>query len=416
MGLIVMSSKSQVFKYIAMDVEKGSIERGELNAVHERNASAQIEQMGFELLSLKAAPKNIFQADMSFFDKVTPTQIYNFTRQLSVMLKAGVPLVDALDSLHSESAGPLVNKVIDQIVEDVSGGHALSKALSEHPKMFDSMYVNIVRAGESAGVLDKVLFQLADFIASDLKLKMGITQAIRYPAIVVGITVLVGIFAVTYILPRFSTLFASTKIELPLPTRVLLGLDVFIQEQWYLIIAGVLAMILAAIAILRNPRGRYLWHKSKIKLMIFGPISLKMSISRFVHVLETLDRTGVPILEAISISGKTTGNDYMESCINKVTKDVQMGKKLAASLSKYTSSIFPSQMLKMVQVGENAGALDEMLVEIGDMTDAEIKDHVLKLTATIEPLISVFMGVMILTLALSIFLPIWDMYEAMSKS
>jgi type IV pilus assembly protein PilC len=416
MGLIVMSSKSQVFKYIAMDVEKGSIERGELNAVNERNASAQIEQMGFELLSLKAAPKNILQADMSFFDKVTPTQIYNFTRQLSVMLKAGVPLVDALDSLHSESAGPLVNKVIDQIVEDVSGGHALSKALSEHPKMFDSMYVNIVRAGESAGVLDKVLFQLADFIASDLKLKMGITQAIRYPAIVVGITVLVGIFAVTYILPRFSTLFASTKIELPLPTRVLLGLDVFIQEQWYLIIAGVLAMILAAIAILRNPRGRYLWHKSKIKLMIFGPISLKMSISRFVHVLETLDRTGVPILEAISISGKTTGNDYMESCINKVTKDVQMGKKLAASLSKYTSSIFPSQMLKMVQVGENAGALDEMLVEIGDMTDAEIKDHVLKLTATIEPLISVFMGVMILTLALSIFLPIWDMYEAMSKS
>jgi type IV pilus assembly protein PilC len=149
---------------------------------------------------------------------------------------------------------------------------------------------------------------------------------------------------------------------------------------------------------------------------IFGPISLKMSISRFVHVLETLDRTGVPILEAISISGKTTGNDYMESCINKVTKDVQMGKKLATSLSKYTSSIFPSQMLKMVQVGENAGALDDMLVEIGDMTDAEIKDHVLKLTATIEPLISVFMGVMILTLALSIFLPIWDMYEAMSKS
>ena len=133
-------------------------------------------------------------------------------------------------------------------------------------------------------------------------------------------------------------------------------------------------------------------------------------------MLETLDRTGVPILDAINISGRTTGNDFIESRITKVTKDVQMGKKLAISLTKYTSSIFPSQMLKMVQVGENAGALDDMLVEIGDMTDAEIKDHVLKLTATIEPLISVFMGVMILTLALSIFLPIWDMYEAMSTS
>ena len=411
-----MSNRSQIYKYVAMDVENGSMQRGELSALNERNASAQVEQMGFEVLSLKAAPKSIFQADISLFEKITPTQIYNFTRQLSVMLKAGVPLVDALDSLHSESAGPLVNKIIDQIVEDVSGGHALSRALTEHPKMFDSMYVNIVRAGESAGVLDKVLFQLADFIASDLKLKMGIKQAIRYPAIVVGITVLVGVFAVTYILPRFSTLFATTDIELPLPTRVLLGMDTFIQEQWYVLIGIIVSIILAIVATLRNPRGRFLWHKNKIKLPILGPISLKMAISRFVHVLETLDRTGVPILEAIKISGRTTGNDFMESCIDKVTRDVQMGKKLALSLSKYTSAIFPSQMLKMVQVGENAGALDDMLVEIGDMTDAEIKDHVLKLTATIEPLISVFMGIMILTLALSIFLPIWDMYEAMSAS
>ena len=411
-----MSNRSKVYKYVAMDVESGSMQRGELSALNERNASAQVEQMGFEVLSLKAAPKSILQADISLFEKITPTQIYNFTRQLSVMLKAGVPLVDALDSLHSESAGPLVNKIIDQIVEDVSGGHALSRALTEHPKMFDSMYVNIVRAGESAGVLDKVLFQLADFIASDLKLKMGIKQAIRYPAIVVGITVLVGIFAVTYILPRFSTLFATTDIELPLPTRVLLGMDTFIQEQWYVLIGIIVSIILAIIATLRNPRGRFLWHKNKINLPILGPISLKMAISRFVHVLETLDRTGVPILEAIKISGRTTGNDFMESCIDKVTRDVQMGKKLAVSLTKYTSAIFPSQMLKMVQVGENAGALDDMLVEIGDMTDAEIKDHVLKLTATIEPLISVFMGIMILTLALSIFLPIWDMYEAMSTS
>jgi len=411
-----MSNRSQVYKYVAMDVENGSMQRGELNALNERNASAQVEQMGFEVLSLKAAPKSILQVDISLFEKITPTQIYNFTRQLSVMLKAGVPLVDALDSLHSESAGPLVNKIIDQIVEDVSGGHALSRALTEHPKMFDSMYVNIVRAGESAGVLDKVLFQLADFIASDLKLKMGIKQAIRYPAIVVGITVLVGVFAVTYILPRFSTLFATTDIELPLPTRILLGMDTFIQEQWYVLIGIIVSIILAIVATLRNPRGRFLWHKNKIKLPILGPISLKMAISRFVHVLETLDRTGVPILEAIKISGRTTGNDFMESCIDKVTRDVQMGKKLALSLSKYTSAIFPSQMLKMVQVGENAGALDDMLVEIGDMTDAEIKDHVLKLTATIEPLISVFMGIMILTLALSIFLPIWDMYEAMSAS
>ncbi|MFL3015088.1 MAG: type II secretion system F family protein [Candidatus Neomarinimicrobiota bacterium] len=409
-----MSSRSKTFQFIGMDLEKGSIEKGEVKAIHERGAVASVEQLGLEVLSVNEVKKSIFQADITLFTKATPNQVYNFTRQLSVMLKAGVPLVDALDSLHSESSGPMVNKIIDDIIEDVSGGNALSIALEKHPKMFDSMYTNIVRAGESAGVLDKVLFQLADFIASDLKLKMGIKQAIRYPAIVVGITVLVGIFAVTYILPRFSTLFASTSIDLPLPTRILLGMDTFIQDQWYLII-GVIGLIIASIiATLRNPKGRYLWHKNKIGLPISGPISLKMSISRFVHVLETLDRTGVPILTAIEISGKTTGNDFIQSKLQKVTGDVQMGRKLATSLTKYTSAIFPSQMLKMIQVGESAGSLDDMLVEIAEMTDAEIKDHVLKLTATIEPLISVFMGFMILTLALSIFLPIWDMYEAMS--
>ena len=408
-----MPDKISHYSYIATNDTAGVI-RGELRAGNQKSALAQLEKMGLEPISVNKKPQSILDTQIDIFQKVPPEDIYNFTRQLSVMLKAGVPLVDALDSLHSESAGPMVNKIIDEIIEDVSGGNALSKALEKHPKMFDSMYTNIVRAGESAGVLDKVLFHLADFIASDLKLKMGIKQAIRYPAIVVGITVLVGVFAVTYILPRFSTLFASTSIELPLPTRILLGMDTFIQNQWYLII-GIIGLIIASIiATLRNPRGRYLWHKNKIGLPISGPISLKMSISRFVHVLETLDRTGVPILTAIEISGKTTGNDFIQSKLQKVTGDVQMGRKLAASLSKYTSAIFPSQMLKMIQVGESAGSLDDMLVEIAEMTDAEIKDHVLKLTATIEPLISVFMGFMILTLALSIFLPIWDMYEAMS--
>ena len=144
--------------------------------------------------------------EVSLFEKVPPAQIYNFTRQLSVMLKAGVPIVDALDSVHSDQTNALLNRTLDAVIDDVSNGVSLSRAMDKHPKVFNSMFVNIVKAGESAGVLDKVMFQLADFIAHDLKLRMGITQAIRYPSIVVGITVMVGVFAVTYILPRFSTL------------------------------------------------------------------------------------------------------------------------------------------------------------------------------------------------------------------
>ena len=277
------------------------------------------------------------------------------------------------------------------------------------------MFVNIIKAGESAGVLDKVLFQLADFIAHDLKLRMGITQAIRYPSIVVGITILVGVFAVTYILPRFSTLFSNTRIELPMPTKILLGINQIFNDYWHIAIGIIVLIILAAWKILSTEIGKYHWHKTLLDLPVFGPIAQKMAISRFCHVLDTLDRTGVPILDALEIAGKTAGNAFIEKRLSKVYIDVEMGKKVALSINAHTIDIFPNHVLKMIQVGEEAGAMDDMLKEIGDMTDAEVQDKVLKLTATLEPIITIVMGVFILTLALAIFLPIWDMYEALSR-
>jgi type IV pilus assembly protein PilC len=332
------------------------------------------------------------------------------------MLKAGVPLVDALDSVHSDQTNPLLNKTIDVVIDDVSGGMSLSKSMSKHPKVFNNMFVNIVKAGERAGVLDQVLFQLADFIAHDLKLTMGIKAAIRYPSIVIGITLMVGVFAVTYILPRFSTLFANTRIALPLPTRILLGIDQFMKDNWIGIIFFSLFFILVFWRALRTKAGLYQWHKFILGLPIFGPLAQKMAISRFCHVLDTLDRTGVPILEALDISGRTAGNTFVEDRLAKVHADVEVGKKVALAIQRHTHDIFPPHVLKMIQVGEDAGAMDDMLKEIGDMTDAEVQDRVLKLTATLEPLITVIMGVFILTLALAIFLPIWDMYEALSTN
>ena len=293
---------------------------------------------------------------------------------------------------------------------------SLSKSMSKHPKVFNNMFVNIVKAGERAGVLDQVLFQLADFIAHDLKLTMGIKAAIRYPSIVIGITLMVGVFAVTYILPRFSTLFSNTRIALPLPTRILLGIDQFVKDNWTGIIFFSLFFILVFWRALRTKAGLYQWHKFILGLPIFGPLAQKMAISRFCHVLDTLDRTGVPILEALDISGRTAGNTFVEDRLAKVHADVEVGKKVALSIQRHTHDIFPPHVLKMIQVGEDAGAMDDMLKEIGDMTDAEVQDRVLKLTATLEPLITVIMGIFILTLSLAIFLPIWDMYEALSTN
>ncbi len=409
------TEKISSYSYIATNPESGVV-RGELRALNQDGALIQLERMGLEPISVSAKVESILDMQINFFEKVPPGDIYNFTRQLSVMLKAGVPLIDALDSVHSDKTNALLNRTIDSVIDDVSNGMALSKAMGKHPKVFNNMFVNIVRAGESAGVLDKVMFQLAEFIAHDLKLRMGITQAIRYPSIVVGITMLVGVFAVTYILPRFSTLFSNTRIELPLPTRILLGIDQFVNDYWGGIIFFTLFFVFVFWRAINTKLGLYQWHKFILNTPIFGPIAQKMAISRFCHVLDTLDRTGVPILEALEIAGKTAGNTFIEDRLSKVHSDVQMGKKVALSINKYTHDIFPPHVLKMIQVGEDAGAMDDMLSEIGEMTDAEVQDRVLKLTATLEPVITVVMGVMILVLALAIFLPIWDMYEALSKS
>jgi len=415
MDLEKKTDKYSMYSYIATSPSSGVV-RGELRAIGQDSVLLQLERMGLDPISVAEKKESILEMEFDFFEKVKPTDIYNFTRQLSVMLKAGVPLIDALDSVHSDQTNPLLNRTISAVIDDVSGGMALSRAMDKHPKVFNAMFVNIVRAGESAGVLDKVMFQLADFIANDLKLRMGITQAIRYPSIVVGITMLVGIFAVTYILPRFSTLFTNTRIQLPLPTRILLGIDQFINDNWAGIIFFILFFIVVFWRALRTKTGLYQWHRFVLNFPVFGPIAQKMAISRFCHVLDTLDRTGVPILEALDIAGKTAGNTFIEDRLSRVHSDVEMGKKVALSINRHTHDIFPPHVLKMIQVGEDAGAMDDMLSEIGDMTDAEVQDRVLKLTATLEPMITVFMGVMILILALAIFLPIWDMYEALSKS
>ncbi len=409
-----MAEKISSFSYIAKNSSAGVV-RGELRAAGQDSALIQLERMGLDPISVTKKQESILDTQVNLFEKVPPADIYNFTRQLSVMLKAGVPLIDALDSVHSDKTNNLLKRTIDTVIDDVSNGMSLSKSMGKHSKVFSDMFVNIVKAGESAGVLDKVLFQLADFIAHDLKLRMGITQAIRYPSIVIGITILVGVFAVTYILPRFSTLFANTRIELPLPTKILLGINQFTTDYWNFIIGAIAVLVIVIWRVLQTKSGLYQWHKMLLGLPVFGPIAQKMAISRFCHVLDTLDRTGVPILEALEIAGNTAGNTFIEERLGHVYKEVAMGKKVAVSINTHTVDIFPNHVLKMIQVGEDAGAMDDMLKEIGNMTDAEVQDRVLKLTATLEPVITVIMGVFILTLALAIFLPIWDMYEALSR-
>ncbi|MBT3518929.1 MAG: type II secretion system F family protein [Candidatus Marinimicrobia bacterium] len=415
MALGTKTKSSQQYNYIAQNTS-GEIVRGELKAINEDSVLQQLDRLDLDAISVNPIKESLWDKEITFFDRVPALAIYTFTRQLSVMLKAGVPLVDALNSMHGENTNPKLNKALHQVIEDVSGGQSLSNAMAKHPKLFNTMFVNIVKAGENTGVLDTVLLQLAEFINNDLQLRMGIKSAVRYPAIVVGITMAVGVYAVTFILPRFSALFASTKIALPLPTRILLGMDQFLQSYFYHLIIVIGLVVFALFRYIKTKHGLFQFDKFAFFAPIFGPINQKMSLSRFCHVFETLDRSGVPILESLDIAGKTVGNTFIQSRLSKVKGDVEMGRKVARSLTDHTHDIFPPHVLKMINVGEESGALDDMLKEIAVMTDIETEDLVKKLTATIEPVITVFMGIMILTLSLSIFLPIWDMYEALANT
>jgi type II secretory pathway component PulF len=415
MALGTKTKSSQQYNYIAQNTS-GEIVRGELKAINEDSVLQQLDRLDLDAISVSPVKESIWGKEITFFDRVPTLAIYTFTRQLSVMLKAGVPLVDALNSMHGENTNPKLNKALHQVIEDVSGGQSLSNAMAKHPKLFNTMFVNIVKAGENTGVLDTVLLQLAEFINNDLQLRMGIKSAVRYPAIVVGITMAVGVYAVTFILPRFSALFASTKIALPLPTRILLGMDQFLQSYFYHLVIVIGLVVFALFRYIKTKNGLFQFDKFAFFAPIFGPINQKMSLSRFCHVFETLDRSGVPILESLDIAGKTVGNTFIQSRLSKVKGDVEMGRKVARSLTDHTHDIFPPHVLKMINVGEESGALDDMLKEIAVMTDIETEDLVKKLTATIEPVITVFMGIMILTLSLSIFLPIWDMYEALANT
>ena len=406
----------EIFSYIARD-QKASVVKGEIKAIEERIVLEQLKKMGLDPISITVKKVSVFEKlDVNVFDSVPPDSIYNFSRQLSVMLKAGVPLIDALESMLSKTINPLLNKTIKKIIEDISAGATLSNSLEKHPKVFDTMYINIIRAGESSGVLETVLFKLADFISYDLQLTNGIKQAIRYPMIVIGITVTVGFYAVAFILPRFSVLFSQTGIELPLPTRILLGIDTFLQSYSFYLIAGIAILAGLFFHFKRTKKGAIVWDRFKINAPVFGKIFKNMAISRFCHVLETLNRTGVPILESLTISSRSTGNSYVQHKLANTKSDVGLGHKIAKSLDKYGSDIFEAQQIKMIQVGEEAASLDDMLVEIALMVDNETQTRVRTLTSTLEPIITVIMGAMILVLALSIFLPIWDMYESLANN
>lgn len=397
------------FEYIAQGPEGKTI-KGTYDAETE-------DQVLKYLSSQKAVPVSVRKSKGSVLEKkfeftlgwVKPDEIYEFTRQLSVMLKAGVPLYDSLEAIGEQTESPKLKQVIGETAQGISEGRSFSDSLAEHPRVFGQMIINMVRAGESAGVVDDVLTRLASFINHDITVRRDIRKATRYPIIVLIGVVLASIGAITFVLPNFVGLYKNTKVELPLPTRILLGVSDFMQNYFLLVFLGMVVIAAVLFWYVRTDRGRFALHRFYLRMPIFGRIYHRSALGRFCHVLETLDRSGVPILEALKISASTVGNDVINQQVEQAIDKVAQGRSVAASLGD--GSLFPRQMLKMLEVGEAAGSMDVMLQEVASLYDAEVDDLLGRLTTMIEPVLTVIMGAVILTLALAMFLPMWSMYQ-----
>ncbi|MFQ6677184.1 MAG: type II secretion system F family protein [Fidelibacterota bacterium] len=343
--------------------------------------------------------------------KIKPQEIEHFTTQLTIMLNAGVPLLGSLEALEEQAETSQMKNIIKSLVIKLNSGESFSQALSAYPKAFSPIYIYMIEAGEKAGVLDAILKRLAKFIGHEIQVVANIKAALRYPIIVFSALVLAFVGAIVFIIPKFSKLFEAQSIKLPLPTRILLGVSNAFTQYGLITFILIVAMVIGAVLFFRTPKGLWTLDLIKLKLPVIKNIIIKSTIARFSHMLETLSRGGILIIDALEITEKTVGNIVIGSHIKKAKEKVSEGVSLAESLTE--SKYFPTMAVKMISIGEKSGALDEMLANIARQYDEEVDELIKKMSTMIEPLMTVVMGVFLLLIALGIFLPMWNMYNTM---
>ena len=340
-------------------------------------------------------------------EKVKQRDVVIFTRQLATMIDAGLPIVQALDLLAQQTENKTFSGVIATLKHDVESGSALAESLAKHPAVFDELYTNMVSAGELGGMLDTILIRLAVYMEKAVKLKAKIKSAMIYPLSVISVAVLVTALLLVYVIPVFGEMFAGFGEEMPLPTQIAINLSsVAIAYFWHMV-AGVVGTIVSVRAYYRTERGRQMIDGVLLRLPVVGDILRKTAVARFTRTLSTLVSSGVPILDSLAITGKTAGNKVVEKAVFAARQSISEGKTLADPLIK--SQVFPPMVCQMVQVGETTGALDTMLSKIADFYDDEVDTAASNLTTLVEPVVILFLGVVIGGIIVSMYLPIFQL-------
>jgi len=335
--------------------------------------------------------------------KVKTKEIAIFFRQFSVMIDAGLPLVQCLEILGANQENPAFQKTLNGVRTTVEGGATLANAMRQYPKVFDDLTTNMMEAGEAGGILDIILQRLALYVEKAVKLRAAVKSALIYPVSVVSLAFLIVGALLKWVVPIFANLFAGLNVALPLPTRVVMGLSAFVGQFWWFFILGIGALIFGLKQIRKHPRGRYYFDKTLLKLPVLGVLLRKIAVARFTRTLGTLITSGVPILEGLTITAKTSGNAVLEEALLKVRKAIEEGRTIVDPLRE--SGVFPNMVTQMIGVGEATGAMDAMLQKIADFYEDEVDSATKDMLAMLEPIIIGLLGVMIGGIVISLYMP-----------
>ena len=398
------------FTYDAVD-PAGRMVKGKVEADNEQVVLAKLHEQQFHVVSLGEA-KSGFKVQMAGgkAQKIKLQTLVIFSRQFATMIDAGIPIIKCLDILESQTKEDAMKAVINATRKDVKGGLSLTDAIAKHPHAFSKLYINMIRAAEIGGILDVILDRLAGFLEKEMEIRGKIKSAMMYPIIVLNFAGVMVIALFMFVLPRFKEIFLSMNVEMPPVTLALFAVGDWLQQFWWMVIIFGVGAFIGFKQYDKTAKGHYNIDKAKLKLPIFGDLSLKMSIARFCRTFGTLIASGVPMMRSLEIIGETSGNAVLAEAIANARTSIREGAKISQPLA--ASGLFPSMVTHMVDVGEETGRLSEMLCKVADFYDDEVDAMVKGLTSLIEPLLIVSMGVLVGFIAISVMSPIFKLVSS----
>lgn len=394
------------FKYKARD-KFSKLVTGTTEADTRDIAAKNLKAMGYVPVSIIETREKDSGVVFKKARRVKLDEINFFTRQLYSLQKAGLPLLAGLEAIALQTKNQYFKFVIQEIARKISGGLSLSASLEKHKHVFGDVYISMIRAAESGGMMTEVLERLTEMIEQEMDTRARINAAVRYPMIAFFVLCVGFFIVVTFVIPRFAAIYSKFNAALPLPTRILIGVNLVISKYWFLFILVAGAAIFGLIHFVKSKRGRYLWDNFKLKIYIIGPLLNMLIMSRFARITAILMKSGVPILEILGLSASTAGNVIVARAIEHIKQSVSQGKGMSEPMK--VSTLFPPVVIQMVAIGEQTGKVDSLLLSVADYYDRETGYMIKNLTTYIEPMLILILAVMVLIMALGIFMPMWNL-------